>query len=334
MTTFQNAIQLDSLNKIYRSGKNSSIHAVKELNLTVPAGIIFGFLGPNGAGKTTTIKMICGLVRPTSGNIRVNGYDSWRQRSAAMRQIGAVLEGTRNIHWPLSAWDNLIYYGNLKGLWGRKLAERAEKLLHELDLWDRRNDLVRVFSRGMQQKVAVACALIADPPIILLDEPTLGLDVQAARAVKNLVSRLAQEYGKTVVLTTHQLDIAQALCDRLAIIHKGKLIVDQPTDKLLALFREEYYQIRVRGRLPAGTASAFEGMTIEENEDSTLLSVPLDDPSSLYNLLDRLRVLNLSLISVNQAEPNLEEVFIRLIDTGAASIGAANAHPGQAEVVK
>lgn len=143
--------------------------------------------------------------------MRVNGHDVWRQRSAAVRQIGAVLEGTRNVHWPLSAWDNLIYFGHLKGMWGKKLAARAEQLLRRLALWDRRGDLVRTFSRGMQQKVAIACALTAAPPIVLLDEPTLGLDVQAARTVKDLVGRLAREQGKTVVLTTHQLDMAQEL---------------------------------------------------------------------------------------------------------------------------
>jgi ABC-2 type transport system ATP-binding protein len=241
----------------------------------------------------------------------------------AMSQIGAVLEGTRNIQWALTAWDNLIYYGHLKGLWGKKLADQAEKLLREMELWDRRNDLVRIFSRGMQQKIAVACALIADPPIILLDEPTLGLDVQAARTVKNLVGRLSQEFGKTVVLTTHQLDMAQALCDRIAIINKGQVIADQPTGKLLGLFRENYYQIKVGGRLPSGTASTFENMTIEEKEDHTLLTVQINDQASLYHLLDQIRDLDLTLLSVNQTEPNLEEVFIRLVDTGFSQMGGA-----------
>jgi ABC-2 type transport system ATP-binding protein len=233
------------------------------------------------------------------------------------------LEGTRNIQWALSAWDNLIYYGNLKGVSGKKLAVWAEKLLREMELWDRRNNLVRVFSRGMQQKVAVACALIADPPIILLDEPTLGLDVQAARTVKSLVGRLSQEYGKTVVLTTHQLDMAQALCERIAIISKGQVIADQPTNRLLGLFREEYYQIKVAGKLPGGVASSFENMTIEEKEDSTLLYGPIDDQASLYDLIDRLRAWNLSLLSVNHIEPNLEEVFVRLIETGFEPTEAA-----------
>ena len=312
----QIAIQIDRLSKVYRSGKGSSIQAVKELSLAVPAGIIFGFLGPNGAGKTTTIKMICSLIQPTSGSIAVNGNDVWRHRSTAMRQIGAVLEGTRNIQWALSAWDNFIYYGHLKGVWGKKLTDHATKLLYEMELWDRRNDLVRVFSRGMQQKIAVGCALIADPPIILLDEPTLGLDVQAARTVKNLISRLSQEYGKTVVLTTHQLDMAQALCDRIAIINRGQVIADQPIGKLLGLFREDYYQIKVGGRIPTGAASTFENMIIEEKEDHSVLTGPIDDQASLHHILEHLRALNLTLLSVNQTEPNLEEVFIRLVNTG------------------
>ena len=149
------AIHISGLRKTYSTGKGVPIQAVKDINLSVPSDCIFGFLGPNGAGKTTTIKMICGLVKPTAGKILVNNMDVWQNRSSAMREIGAVLEGTRNVHWTLSAWDNLIYFGHLKGMWGKKLTERARWLLNEMDLWDRRDDLVRIFSRGMQQKVAV-----------------------------------------------------------------------------------------------------------------------------------------------------------------------------------
>ena len=139
--------------------------------------------------------MICGLVIPTTGRVRVNGYDVARERSMAMRQIGAVLEGTRNVYWRLSAWENLMYFGRLKGYRGKALSDHAEQLLRGLDLWERRNDRVRMFSRGMQQKVAIACALVANPPIILLDEPTLGLDVQASRTVRDWIAKLAREQG-------------------------------------------------------------------------------------------------------------------------------------------
>ena len=312
------AIYANGLSKVYRQRNGESIHAVRDLSLSVPVGQVFGFLGPNGAGKTTTIKMTCGLVRPTSGSVRVGTYDVWRRRGAAMRQIGAVLEGTRNVHWPLSAWDNLTYFGHLKGMWGKKLAARAEQLLRELELWERRKDLVRTFSRGMQQKVAIACALVADPSIVLLDEPTLGLDVQAARAVKSLVGRLAREQGKTVVLTTHQLDMAQELCDRVAIISHGRIIANQPVEELLDLFSEEYYEIKVEGRLPAEADSHFDGLTTQEENGNTLLSGPIADQEALYAVLGRLRSLGLPLLSASRAEPDLEEVFVRILDTDAA----------------
>jgi len=312
------AIQIDTLSKTYRQRNGAPIQAVKDLNLCVPAGQVFGFLGPNGAGKTTTIKMICGLVTPTSGRVRVGRYDVWRHRSAAVRQIGAVLEGTRNVHWPLSAWDNLLYFGHLKGMWGRRLTRRAEQLLRELDLWDRRKDLVRTFSRGMQQKVAVACALVADPPIVLLDEPTLGLDVQAARTVRDMVGRLAQERGKTVVLTTHQLDMAQKLCDRVAIISKGRILANEPVEELLHLFSEEHYQIKVEGRLPVGVADCFDELTVEEENGNTILRGPIADQDALYDVLDRLRGLGLPLLSASRAEPDLEGVFVRMLDTDKA----------------
>ncbi|MBN1580623.1 MAG: ABC transporter ATP-binding protein [Anaerolineae bacterium] len=309
------AIQLDGLSKTYRRRGGEPIQAVKNVDLSVPQGQVFGFLGPNGAGKTTTIKMLCALVKPTSGRARINGYDVWRKRGTAVRQVGAVLEGTRNVHWTLSPWDNLIYFGNLKGLAGKALRTRAEALLRELELWERRKDLVRTFSRGMQQKVAIACALIADPPVLLLDEPTLGLDVQAARTVKELIKRLVKEYHKTVVLTTHQLDMAEELCERVAIISKGRIIADQPVDELIDLFSSEYYQIRVQGHLPERAEPAIAGFAISVENEETLLSGPIADQDALYGVLNRLHDLGLHLLSARLAEPDLEEVFVRMLDT-------------------
>ena len=308
------AIEIEHLSKRYPKRNGTPVKAVDDLNLTVAAGEVLGFLGANGAGKTTTIKMLCGLITPDAGQVRVNGYAVAHERSAAMRQIGAVLEGTRNIYWRLSAWQNLLYFGRLKGCNGKELYVRAEKLLRELELWERRHDPVREFSRGMQQKVAIACALIADPPIVLLDEPTLGLDVQAARTVKHWIRQLSSERGKTVVLTTHQLDMAQELCDRVAIMRQGQLIADQPTAALLDLFRQEHYQIRVRGEVN-NSPIALEGFTISQENGDTLLSGTLTDQASLYLALDKLRALGLSLLSVQKAEPNLEEVFVQLMET-------------------
>jgi ABC-2 type transport system ATP-binding protein len=264
-------------------------------------------------GKTTTIKMICGLIRPTSGEVRIAGLDVQSRRGAAMRYVGAVLEGTRNVHWPLSAWDNLMYFGHIKGLRGKPLRVRAEGLLRRLDLWDRRHDLVGTFSRGMQQKVAIGCALIADPPLVLLDEPTLGLDVQAVVAVRQLIRELVAVDGKTVILTTHQLDMAEALCDRVAVINKGQIVTDQPVYALLDLFREKTYDIRVEGYLSEEAVPRADGVTVEYGSGYTVLRGPLDGIDMLYEVLAQLRSSRVVLLSAKQSEPTLEDVFLRLL---------------------
>jgi len=308
------AIEIESLSKTYYKRNKPTTKAVDNLNLSVPTGQVFGFLGANGAGKTSTIKMICGLVIPTKGRICVNGFDVAREHSMAMRQIGAVLEGTRNVYWRLTAWQNLMYFGHLKGCKGKELKNRAEQLLHELDLWERRNDSIRTFSRGMQQKVAIACALISDPSIILLDEPTLGLDIQASRTVKEWIAKLSREQGKTVVLTTHQLDMAQALCDRVAIIRKGQLLTDQPLTELLHLFRQEYYQIKVKGHLDSHDSSWFDGLNICAENGHTILSGAIANQDVLHGHLTKVRDLSLPLLSVSRIEPNLEDVFTQMVD--------------------
>jgi ABC-2 type transport system ATP-binding protein len=207
----------------------------------------------------------------------------------------------------------MLYFGRHKGYRGKKLTQRSEWLLRELELWDRRNDEVRELSRGMQQKVAIACALVADPPIVLLDEPTLGLDVQAARTVKGWIKRLTSEQGKTVLLTTHQLDLAQELCDRVAIIDEGSLVADRPVVELLSLFRTDYYSIRVRGRTD-GRLDRFTGLEIAEVEGDTVLSGTFEDQQELHQVLRGIQELGLSLVSVKQTQNDLEDVFVRLIE--------------------
>lgn len=308
------AIKIEHLCKSYRQRHHGMVHAVQDLSLSIPKGQILGFLGANGAGKTTTIKMICGLIIPSSGSVQVNGYNLAREHSAVMQQIGAVLEGTRNIYWRLSPWQNLRYFGHLKGYRGKELKTRAEQLLRELDLWERRDDPIRMFSRGMQQKVAIACALIADPPIVLLDEPTLGLDIQAARTVKEWIHLLARERGKTVVLTTHQLDMAQELCDYVAIMRKGQLITHLPLENLLQHFHQERYQIRIKGLIPEGQKGRFDPLKIEVDGGGTTLAGAVANQEQLQSMLSLLHALQLPLLSVERCEPDLEEVFMRLME--------------------
>jgi ABC-2 type transport system ATP-binding protein len=312
------AIAITHLAKTYRRRKAEPVVAVDDLNLEVPRGQVLGFLGANGAGKTTTIKMMCGLIVPDRGQALLNGYDVSRKRGQAMRQIGAVLEGTRNIYWRLSAWNNLIYYARLKGVGGKAVDDRARRLLAELDLWERKDQPVGEFSRGMQQKVAIACALIADPPIVLLDEPTLGLDVQAARMVKQWIRRLSQEEGKTVVLTTHQLDMAEELCDRVAIMRTGKLIADQSTASLLQLFQGDHYQIQLEAALDGqrldGLVPRLGGLRVLHVNGHTTLSGPIANQDDLMSVIGALHESGAPLLRVEKSEPTLEEVFVRLME--------------------
>ncbi|MGN9846316.1 ATP-binding cassette domain-containing protein [Nonomuraea sp. H19] len=298
-------IEIEALTKVYGTAQ---VRAVDEVSLRVPAGSVFGFLGPNGAGKTSTIKMMAGLLTPTSGQVRLGGFDVARQRSAAMAQFGAVLEGSRNVYWSLSAWQNLMYFGRLKGMRKAQIKERARDLLTGLGLWERRDDKVGGFSRGMQQKVAIAAALIADPPIVLLDEPTLGLDVEATRTVKRWIAELARELGTTILLTTHQLDVVQELCDRVAVMRQGRLVADLPTRELLATFRErDRYEIRVEGAAPPG----FDALT---SEGVSTISVRVSDPIEVYDVVERLRAQGVVMESLTQVQPDLEDVFLALVN--------------------
>jgi ABC-2 type transport system ATP-binding protein len=227
-----------------------------------------------------------------------------------------VLEGARNVYWSLSAWQNLLYFGRLKGLPRKLIVPRAESLLRSLDLWKQRHQAVGGYSRGMQQKVAIAAALITDPPILLLDEPTIGLDVQTARTVKDWIARLAHEEGKTIVLTTHQLALAQELCNRIAIIHQGRLLTDLPVRELLARFRQETYEIRLGAPLASSSFPWLDGFSVTSEDGESLIRGPIPDQERLYDLLAQMRAQHLPLVAVEPVEPNLEDVFVQILKEG------------------
>jgi ABC-2 type transport system ATP-binding protein len=268
---------------------------------------------------------------PTAGTIRLNGYDVGRRRADAVRQIGAVLEGSRNVYWPLTAWQNLMYFGRLKGLRGAEIRPRASRLLSDLGLWDRRDETVGSYSRGMQQKVAIAAALITDPPILLLDEPTIGLDVEAARTVKDWIAHLSADEGKTIVLTTHQLAIVQELADRIAVIRNGEIIADLPTAELLSRFAEDRFEVRVAGLLNGFAGKLPAGARAEADAETTRVTLRDTDQGRLNHFLDDLRAKDIPLLSVTQAQPDLEEIFLQLIGSGTDATADSRREGADAE---
>jgi len=199
-----------------------TVTAVDRVDLSVAPGEIVGFLGPNGAGKTTTIKMLVGLLRPSSGTARIAGHDVWREPLAAKALLGYVPDEP---HLPehLTAREVLAYAAGLHGMRPAPARERAEALMARFDLADRLDDVVDGFSHGMRQKVALAAALLPGPRALFLDEPTVGLDPRSARTIKDVLRALAAG-GAAVLFSTHILEIAEAMCDRVAIIDRGRLI--------------------------------------------------------------------------------------------------------------
>ncbi len=286
--------------------------------MQVAEGEVLGFLGPNGAGKTTTIKMICGLMLPDQGAIRIQNIDVRAHRRKAMPYIGAVLEGTRNIYWRLSPLQNLAYSARLKGVQVSSCKQWGETLLNELDLWERRRDPVREFSRGMQQKTAIACALIHDPSIVLLDEPTLGLDVTAAATVKNWIQTLSSQYGKTLILTTHQLDLAEELCQRIAIMQQGRKVSDHTVMELRNLHRKEAIKARVSAdseEMRVWVRQLWPDASLEYDLDAISLTIPSNGSRRLADVAAALDQWPCDILSLEQTVPSLEDIFVKITES-------------------
>ncbi len=200
-----------------------NVRAVDSLSMDVPAGIVFGFLGPNGSGKTTTIRMLLGLLEPTQGSAQVLGFDVAREADEIRARTGALMEHN-GLYERLTAEDNLEFYGRIYQMSKSDRDARIRELLTHMDLWYRRGEMVRDWSRGMRQKLAVARALLHRPPLVLLDEPTSGLDPVAAAALRDDLAGLVAREGVTVFLNTHNLAEAEKLCQQVGVIREGKLV--------------------------------------------------------------------------------------------------------------
>jgi len=224
------ATLIETYNLVKRYGDKV---AVNNISFSVQAGEVFGFLGPNGAGKTTTIKMIVGLLQPTSGAIKVAGYDVQAQPLQAKATSGYVPD-TPNLYAKLTGRELLRFVGDLYNLDRQRVAQRTEELLRVLDLTEAADNTIDSYSHGMQQKASLAAALMHDPKVLVLDEPTVGLDPKSARLIKDILRQMADR-GAAVFLSTHILEIAERMCDRIGIINKGELVAVGSMNELRSL---------------------------------------------------------------------------------------------------
>ena len=324
------AIEAEGLRRTFHSGGRffgggREIVAVERVDLAVRQGTVFGLLGPNGAGKTTTIKMLSTLLIPSGGRAAVAGFDVIRQEREVRRRLGVVLGGDRGLYGKLSARDNLVYFGRLYGLPGRTLGGRADELLTLVGLADRADDRAEGFSRGMKQRLHLARALLHDPPVIFLDEPTIGLDPAAAVNLRQIVQALVPEH--TVLLTTHYLQEADELCDRIAIVDHGVVLVeDTPEGIKRRVAGRQRYLVRVHGRDDAGLVAALAAVPAVdavaadlEADGTTALTLTCHDRAPVIDAAVRLLQRHGARIaSIQAVEPTLEDAFLALTSGAAA----------------
>lgn len=323
-------VEANGLSKVYRRPNGTTIQAVQDVSLSIEQGEIFSLLGPNGAGKTTTISMISGLVEPTSGDARIGGYSIRTQAIQAKRLLGVIPQEIA-LYQELSARRNLEFFGRMYGLSGRELGQRVDEVLEFIDLKDRQHDRVDTFSGGMKRRVNIGVGLLHRPQLVYMDEPTVGIDPQNRRRILDTVKRLRDEYQMTILYTTHLMEEAQELSDRVGIIDHGRLIAlgtqgdltQQVGEEDLLLFRIDALEMaeatlqaleKIEGVNRAlftppqavnGTSAPAE-LTIFAKRGRRAL------PQAILELDER----QIHVLSVEVREPDLEAVFLHL--TGRA----------------
>ncbi len=302
-----NAIETNELTRSF-----GPLIAVDRLTLSIPSGTVFGFLGPNGAGKTTTVRMLSALIAPTSGSAMIAGHRLGAENQVIRRSVGILTE-TPGLYDRLNAFENLVFFGQLYDLDASRAAQQAKRYLTDLDLWERRNEKVGGFSKGMRQNLAIARALLHEPPVVFLDEPTSGLDPEAARTVLNFIKTLRSE-GRTIVLTTHILPEADELCDLVCVFQTHLITVDSP-DRLRAGLFGRGVAINLAGDaagyIPTIKALPFVKKVVVNDGK---LSVELDDPDGQSpDLVQALVYAGARIRSVEPISHSLEDVYMQLI---------------------
>ncbi len=303
-----------TINQLTRRFKETV--AVNELSLEVHAGEIFGFLGHNGAGKTTTVRLLNGVIEPTSGRVRVLGLDPQADGQALRARTGVLTE-TPSLDERLTAWDNLSIYAELYGVPRAAIRPRVQELLAEFELADRARERVGGYSKGMKQRLALARALLHKPELIFLDEATSGLDPVAAHHVNDLIERLARREGCTVFLCTHNLVEAQKLCDRVAIMEHGRLVaIGTPAELTRQYVRRLGVEIEVaEEQIPAAMGilrSLPELVLGEPAQPNSHLLVTINKHESIPDVLASLVQNHIRVYRMAAQEANLEQVYFTL----------------------
>jgi ABC-2 type transport system ATP-binding protein len=295
--------------------------AVDHIELNVPEGSIYGLLGPNGAGKSTTIRLLCTLLRPNEGTASVGGFDII-DSPVKVREITGVLpeEGNHTLYPTLSVYDNLVYFGQLYGVPDEQIPLRIEEMLRFMDLWERKDDPAGELSTGNRQRLALCRALLHRPKVLLLDEPTSALDPVAAKRVRELILSLAETYKQTFFINSHNLAEVQRICDRIAIIDEGQILLCGSTRELRSkLQASQNFTIRVADRLDEtlSIAKSMNFVTSASKEVDSIV-VTIEDPTDNNStLMQSLLSKGIKIIEFAEEEATLEDLYLDVIKGGA-----------------
>lgn len=329
----QPVLSVEDLRKTYGDG---SIVAVDDVSFSVERGSVVGILGPNGAGKTSTIKSILGVVLPDEGEVKVDGVNVHDGSGDIYEKVSAVLEGARNVYWRLTVQENLSFFSSLQGIDPRDHREEHEELMELLNIDHKADEVVKDLSRGMKQKTALACALVRETPVLFLDEPTLGLDVEASHDLRQELERLVTQENRTVILSSHDMDVMQDLCDRIIIMDEGEVVTDEDVTELVELFQTQAYEVIVEEAVSTTARQAlereFDVNEWRERGDWTVCEVSMDDRERIHDLMGTLEEFDLTPRSVSVVQPDLEDVFLEVTgeDEGGETEDAARIVEGRA----
>ncbi len=314
------AIEVRNLKRVYRRLREPPFVAVDNMNFDVYEGEIFGLLGPNGAGKTTVIKILSTLLYPTEGFVRVGGFDVYRDVESIRSIINLVTGGEVAGYGILTVKESLWMFSQFYGIETKEALRRIEKYLKIVDMWDSRDTFLNKLSTGMVQRINLVRGLITDPKILFLDEPTLGLDVEGGRIVREIIKTwIGEREGRTVLLTTHYMAEADELCDRIAIINRGKLVAcDTPENLKASISQDKYFEITVpyskdlREEFLTNINGKVSIRDFPENGES-LISLSLGEDKEIANFITILTQRGLEIKTFRKVEPTLEDVFIKLV---------------------
>jgi ABC-2 type transport system ATP-binding protein len=298
------ALEISGLRKVYGNG----FEALKGIDLKVAEGDFFALLGPNGAGKSTTIGIICSLVRKTSGDVAVFGHSIDSDLAAAKREIGVVPQEFNFSNFE-SVWDIVVNQAGYYGLPRSMAGERAEKYLRKLGLWDKRHSASRMLSGGMKRRLMIARALVHEPRLLILDEPTAGVDIELRRSMWQFLTDINRE-GTTIILTTHYLEEAESLCRNIAIIDDGNIVENTNMKSLLKQLQREVFILDVKEPVPAEIS--LDGFEVRRT-DEQMLEVVLEKGRSLNEVFDALATQNIVVTSMRNKANRLEELFVSLL---------------------